>query len=568
MSQEALLAQARDKQLLEIQKNLNTAVEEGKISVRDAEDQFNTRKGEIEKEAYVDTERTELMAQERGIQNSGMMLGLMQGDNARKDSMINENVTVRDQRINTITDRLNAIKNNSALDATNAHASYGYGVANARGQAESQRIQNEFAMGLEDMQAQRDQGFMQDNMEMQHGFDLAKMSTQQRYTLEQMAKSFGYDLSKMSQAQQYQLANMATSFGYDMEMQNDSQGHQNNMAYNERLFQEKMFGKEQSAKMAEYDLALQRETASYDANTPEGRLRMKQLEASKDAMITESMTKTLGELMGATFVSKYGEGMTTKEMQAWLKDPTNLKNLESKAKKANMPEEKKGFLDMFITGIKKGTAPGRIYDAYSKAWKEGLPSFSGADSGLGSLSAKYESSGNAGVIARTRGDIGGASYGKYQLTTQSGHATAFARSYGGSLAGKKAGTSAFDKAWKAEYAKNPKAFEQAQHKYIEAKHYKPALASAQKATGINFSGYPKAVKDMIWSIGVQHGAGGTANVFRNAGIRSGDSASTIIKKVYAERMKVNKYFSSSSQSVKNSVLSRFKRELQDALRML
>jgi hypothetical protein len=191
-----------------------------------------------------------------------------------------------------------------------------------------------------------------------------------------------------------------------------------------------------------------------------------------------------------------------------------------------------------------------------------------AGGGLGSLSAKYESSGNAGVIARTRGDIGGASYGKYQMTTASGHATSFANSYGGSLAGKKAGTSAFDKAWKAEYARNPKKFEQAQHAYIENKHYKPALSSANKATGINFSNYPKAVRDMIWSIGVQHGAGGTSNVFRNAGIRKGDSPATIIRKVYTERMKVNKYFSSSSQAVKNGVLNRFRKEMQDALKML
>lgn len=197
-----------------------------------------------------------------------------------------------------------------------------------------------------------------------------------------------------------------------------------------------------------------------------------------------------------------------------------------------------------------------------------LPKNAGASASLGSLSAKYESSGNAGIIARTKGDQGGASYGKYQLTTASGHATSFAKSYGGSLYGKQAGTTAFDNAWKAEYAKNPKKFEQAQHAYIEQKHYKPALNSAKSATGIDFSKMGSAVQNMIWSVGVQHGAGGASSIFRNAGIKKGDSASTIIKKVYAERMKVDKYFSSSPRDIKNSVLSRFKNELSDALKML
>jgi hypothetical protein len=168
--------------------------------------------------------------------------------------------------------------------------------------------------------------------------------------------------------------------------------------------------------------------------------------------------------------------------------------------------------------------------------------------GLGSLSAKYESgSQGGGAVANNAGDQGGASYGKYQLTKNSGHAQAFAYSYGGKLKGKTPGTKAFDAAWKAEFAANPTKFTDAQHDYIQDKHYKPAVSAAQKATGINFAGQPKAVQDMLWSIGVQHGAGGTGSIFRNAGIKKSDSSETIIRKVYAERMKVDKYFSSSPQ---------------------
>lgn len=198
-----------------------------------------------------------------------------------------------------------------------------------------------------------------------------------------------------------------------------------------------------------------------------------------------------------------------------------------------------------------------------------LPKGAGAStSALGSLSAKYESSGNPGTIARTKGDLGGASYGTYQLTTNSGHAQRFANSYGGSLKGLKAGTAAFDKAWKAEASKNSAKFQAAQHNYIKTNHYDPAANRFKQITGIDPNKMPKAVQDMIWSIGVQHGAGGAANIFRSAGIKPGMNPQTILTRTYNERMKVDKYFARSPQNIKNSVKNRFSKELKDALAML
>ena len=187
---------------------------------------------------------------------------------------------------------------------------------------------------------------------------------------------------------------------------------------------------------------------------------------------------------------------------------------------------------------------------------------------LGSLSQKYESSGNPAVIARTKGDIGGASYGTYQLTTASGHAQKFASSFGGSLKGKRAGTAAFDAAWKAEAKKNPEAFANAQHKYIENNHYAPAANNIKKRTGFDVSKMPKAVQDAVWSIGVQHGAGGAASIFKNAGVTNKMSPEQVLRKVYGERMKTHIYFKSSPKSIQNSVKKRFQSELNDALKML
>ncbi|MCE3202466.1 hypothetical protein K3T49_22845 [Paenibacillus sonchi] len=138
------------------------------------------------------------------------------------------------------------------------------------------------------------------------------------------------------------------------------------------------------------------------------------------------------------------------------------------------------------------------------------------------------------------------------------------------LAGKSAGSSAFDSAWKAYAAKEPDYFARLQHNYIQASHYVPAVKSVKSATGLDVADRSAAVQDVLWSTAVQHGSAGAAKVFRNAGITSGMSDAEIIRRVYAERSADNgkKYFSSSSSAVRNGVLNRYKSELLDAMKML
>ena len=154
------------------------------------------------------------------------------------------------------------------------------------------------------------------------------------------------------------------------------------------------------------------------------------------------------------------------------------------------------------------------------------------------------------------------------MTVNSGHAQKFAKQYGGSLSGLKAGTAAFDAAWKKEASANPSKFKQAQHSYIATQHYQPAVNAFKSTTGIDVAKAPIGIQNMIWSIGVQHGAGGARNIFKNAGVKKGDSWASIINKVYAERSKVNIYFKSSSQQIKNSVYNRFQNEKKEALKQI
>lgn len=136
------------------------------------------------------------------------------------------------------------------------------------------------------------------------------------------------------------------------------------------------------------------------------------------------------------------------------------------------------------------------------------------------------------------------------------------------MKGLKAGTTAFDNAWKAEAKKNPDKFKSAQHKYIAGTHFTPAVNKIKSSTGIDASKYSVALQNVVWSIGVQHGSSGAGKLFKNAGVTAKMSEKEIIERVYNERMKVDKYFSSSSASIKKSVKNRFAQEKKQALNML
>jgi hypothetical protein len=196
---------------------------------------------------------------------------------------------------------------------------------------------------------------------------------------------------------------------------------------------------------------------------------------------------------------------------------------------------------------------------------------------LGELSAKFESRGGAGTIGRD--STGGFSYGTYQIATRTGTMKrylqflegpfpAFAQRLktAGGAEGALAGTETFKAAWK-DLAGDP-AFAKSQHEFIQATHYEPFAAKLQ-GLGLDIRNRSAALRDVAWSVAVQHGSGN--NVFRNA--LSGKNLSQmsdrdIINAVYDERSKVDVYFSKSTTQVKQAVLSRFKRERADALAML
>ena len=127
---------------------------------------------------------------------------------------------------------------------------------------------------------------------------------------------------------------------------------------------------------------------------------------------------------------------------------------------------------------------------------------------LGQTSKVFESGkGGAGTVSSGKGDFGGASYGTYQLSSAAGTLQKFLSSskYGEQFAGLKPGTPEFDAKWKALANSDP-SFGDAQHSFIQASHYDPAM-SGLKDAGIDLSQRGAAVQDAIWSSSVQFGAG-------------------------------------------------------------
>ena len=198
---------------------------------------------------------------------------------------------------------------------------------------------------------------------------------------------------------------------------------------------------------------------------------------------------------------------------------------------------------------------------------------------IGILSERYESRGDAGAVGED--SVGGPSYGKYQIATKTGTMENFlsflAKTNTGlaqklEAAGGNQGalqrTSTFEKTWK-ELARKDPAFADAQHSFIQATHYDPFVKKVKGDTKLEVPVRSMALKNVAWSVAVQHGAGN--NVFKNALQNKNPQAmddTQVINAVYDERSKVDKYFSSSTDGVKRSVKERFATERPEALAML
>lgn len=241
----------------------------------------------------------------------------------------------------------------------------------------------------------------------------------------------------------------------------------------------------------------------------------------------------------------------------------------------------------------KATSGGGGGGGTASAQPTGGNAAAGGNSSLGKLSEKYETGGRGpGTVSSGKGDLGGASYGSYQMTSQTaikkdgklvfvngGRVAEFLRNpagaqYAEEFKGLKPGSAEFTAKWKQIAARDPQGFQAAQHQFIENTHYLPQV-NKLKAAGLDVNNYSPAMRDVVWSTSVQHGPG--ASVITNA-IRGKDlsqmSESQIINAIYTERSKTLDngrlaYFKNTSDAgVIQGLKNRFVNERKDALNMI
>ena len=248
-----------------------------------------------------------------------------------------------------------------------------------------------------------------------------------------------------------------------------------------------------------------------------------------------------------------------------------------------------------------GTYVGTATEFATQLSKDEIPTAAySARKELGSVSSKYESNGKPDAIGWDT--TGGASYGEYQIATKTGTFNNFMkflklRGYtnmydklsaaGAPMAAyslkldedqlktdpptisvstirSNVQSTNFAKVWYGLAAEDPD-FKSAQHAFIQATHYDILANTVKSKTGIDINSgkYSLGIQNAIWSTAVQHGPS-TSVINCLSGL--GDKPeSDLVTAIYTERQNVGKWFSKSTDSVKASVLKRFKRELRDCL---
>lgn len=126
---------------------------------------------------------------------------------------------------------------------------------------------------------------------------------------------------------------------------------------------------------------------------------------------------------------------------------------------------------------------------------------------LGRTSEQYESGGRgAGVISTGVGDHGGASYGRYQFSSNMGVVQKYLAwsKFSPEFSGLSPATSGFNTKWKEVAKKYTDDFSAEQHEFIKVTHYEPQL-QVLKSSGLDFVNDRAALQDLIWSTAVQYG---------------------------------------------------------------
>lgn len=239
-------------------------------------------------------------------------------------------------------------------------------------------------------------------------------------------------------------------------------------------------------------------------------------------------------------------------------------------------------------GVIKDGSGKPIVDGQGEPIKSGVPAVEGWE--LGQTSEVYESGGKGpGVInaynGASGGDLGGASYGTYQLASflpavmTNGKARPSSKNspveqfiknskFKSNFENLQPATSEFDAKWKEVATSKQAEFKKDQHDYIQRKYYDVMVANLQRA-GLDLSKYGPAVQDLIWSTAVQFGPARTSIFTTPLKEKSELTDKDIVILVSDYKIaNVDTFFKSSSDSIKNGVRNRYQSEKTALLKLI
>jgi hypothetical protein len=258
------------------------------------------------------------------------------------------------------------------------------------------------------------------------------------------------------------------------------------------------------------------------------------------------------------------------------------------AKKAFKVQEEKPQVSNPNDGVLKDGSGKVVVDSQGEPIRVGTPSVEGWE--LGQTSEKYESGGKGpGTInaynGAAGGDLGGASYGTYQLASYLPSVMSTGKSRPSSknspviqflnnskfkdkFTDLEPGTAAFDAKWTEIANANKVDFKNEQHDYIKKKYYDVALANLQRQ-GLDMTKYGPAVQDLIWSGAVQFGPANVRAFTEALRDKSTLTDKDIVSLVSEWKINnVDSLFKSSSESIRAGVKKRYISEKEALLKLV
>lgn len=143
------------------------------------------------------------------------------------------------------------------------------------------------------------------------------------------------------------------------------------------------------------------------------------------------------------------------------------------------------------------------------------------------LVRKYEAGGDPACVSSGAGDLGGVSYGIYQLASNTGAVNAFREwacdypddglaNYGRLLCEFEINSEEFKKMWRAIGENDPEGFAKLQDDYAVSVYYKPAAAALLSEGGYDVETKSGAMQAVLMSRAVQYGAGNMTELYTEA----------------------------------------------------